>query len=61
PVTPLTAPPVSPGGRLATAARPSVAFGDKDAAELVRKSLVEGRAGDARPGRADDFAWPKTQ
>jgi len=59
PVTPLTAPPVSPGGHLATAARPSIAFGDRDAAELVRKSLVEGRASDARPGRADDFAWPK--
>ena len=59
PVTPLTAPPVSPGGHLATAARPFAAFGDRDAAERVRKSLVEGRASDARPGRADDFAWPK--
>jgi hypothetical protein len=59
PVTPLTAPPVSPGGKLATAARPSLALGDKAAAALVQKSLVEGRAGDARPGRADDFAWPR--
>lgn len=59
PVVPLTAPPVSPGGKLATSARPTIAFGDKDAAALVQKSLVEGKAGEARPGRADDFAWPK--
>ncbi len=59
PVVPLTAPPVSPGGKLATSARPAIAFGDKDAAALVQKSLVEGKSGDARPGRADDFAWPK--
>jgi hypothetical protein len=59
PVVPLTAPPVSPGGKLATSARPAAAFGDKDAAALMQKSLVEGKASDARPGRADDFAWPK--
>lgn len=59
PVVPLTAPPVSPGGKLATSARPAIAFGDKEAAALVEKSLVEGQASEARPGRADDFAWPK--
>lgn len=57
PIVPLTAPPLSPGGRLQTAKRP--AFGDKEAEALVERSLVQGRAPQARPGRADDFAWPR--
>ncbi len=56
PILPLTAPPVSPGGKLVTQARPA---GDKDAAALIERSLVQGRPQTAQPGRADDFAWPR--
>lgn len=58
PVTPLNAPPLSPGGKLVTTSRVAP-LGDKEAAAVVERSLVQGRAPDARPGRADDFSWPR--
>ncbi|MDB5651752.1 MAG: hypothetical protein JWL62_3272 [Hyphomicrobiales bacterium] len=58
-VTPLTAPPVSPGGRLVTSARQLVRTNDNEAAAIVQQGLVQGRPLEARPGRADDFAWPR--
>ncbi|MBK9081624.1 MAG: DUF459 domain-containing protein [Rhizobiales bacterium] len=55
PVAPLTAPTAAPGGVLATGRSP----GGGDAASLLARALVEGRPQDAKPGRADDFAWPR--
>jgi hypothetical protein len=58
-VVPLTAPPISPGGRLLTSARQLTRVADPDAALVVDHSLVQGRPQEARPGRADDFSWPR--
>jgi uncharacterized protein len=55
PVLPLTKPDVSPGGTLVSA-RPKL---DGDAGYVVQKSLREGVAASPRPGRADDYRWPK--
>ncbi|MBL8588359.1 MAG: DUF459 domain-containing protein [Methylobacteriaceae bacterium] len=55
-VVPLTVPALSPGGALA-AGRATAAGGD--AAALMRRALTEGRPQEAKPGRADDFAWPR--
>lgn len=59
PVVPLTAPPLSPGGRLASATTRAGRLGDAEAAHVVEEGLVQGKPLDARPGRADDFAWPR--
>lgn len=59
PIVPLTTAPLSPGGRLATASRRANPLGDAEAAAIVDKGLVQGRPQAARPGGADDFAWPK--
>ncbi|MDB5509465.1 MAG: hypothetical protein JWL93_1934 [Hyphomicrobiales bacterium] len=59
PIVPLTAAPLSPGGRLATSTRRANALGDPDAAAVVEQGLVQGRPLAARRGRADDFAWPQ--
>jgi hypothetical protein len=57
PVLPLTAKPdVSPGGTLISG-RPRV---DGDAAHHLQKTLREGVAPGPRPGRADDFRWPRS-
>lgn len=56
-VVALTAPALSPGGRLAAPARAAGAANDSQA--LVERVLVQGRPLDARPGRADDFSWPR--
>jgi hypothetical protein len=50
---PLTARPLSPGGALAT--RQSTLR----ATEPVERVLAQGAAVDPKPGRADDFAWPR--
>ncbi len=55
-VVALTAPVVSPGGQLATRARPAVAT---DSQALLDRVVAQGRPLDARPGRADDFSWPR--
>ena len=56
PVVPLTTPVLSPGGQLATALK---AKPGSEQAVLVEHALTEGRAVDPRPGRADDFRWPR--
>jgi hypothetical protein len=57
PVLPLTKPDVSPGGALASGrSRPS-SEGD---AYLLDRALQQGIAPPARPGRADDFKWPRS-
>lgn len=58
PVLPLTGPVLAPGGQLATlASAPTKA----DATSLVEQAFVNGKTPDAKPGRADDFAWPRTE
>ena len=56
PVLPLTRPELAPGGTLISG-RPRL---DGDAAYNVQKTLREGVAPAPRPGRADDFRWPRT-
>ena len=57
-ILPLTTPPLSPGGALALlkAAAPSEA---KEPEAAIERTLVEGKPAEARPGRADDFSWPR--
>lgn len=56
PVIQLTAPALSPGGALDSA---PAALRGGDAAATLTRALIEGRPQDARPGRGDDFAWPR--
>ena len=57
-VVPLTGPVSARGGELATTRARRV--GEPSEAEvLLDRTLVQGRPLDARPGRADDFTWPK--
>ncbi len=55
PVVPLNRPEVAPGGTL-IASRPAL---DPDQSGLNRRALEVGVAPQARPGRADDFRWPR--
>lgn len=58
PIQPLTTPPQSPGGRLATG-RPYSAANE---ATITREQvLTYGRAPVAKLGRADDFRWPRPE
>lgn len=56
-VVPLNAPAISPDGQLATRTKAAASSGDAQA--LLDKALVEGRPLEARPGRTDDFSWPR--
>lgn len=56
PVVSLTSPALSPGGALDDG-RARLLGGD--AAATLTRALVEGRAQDAKPGRGDDFGWPR--
>ncbi len=56
-VAPLTGPVVSRGGELATQRRRSAA--PNEAELLLDRTLVQGRPPEPRPGRADDFSWPR--
>ena len=56
PVVLLTSPATSRGGVLATKSRSTPA---NDLQRFVDRVLVNGAAPDPRPGRADDFAWPR--
>ena len=55
-VTSLTGPAISDGGELATPRRRADGGGSPDAVDRV---LVQGLASPSRPGRADDFSWPR--
>ena len=55
PILPLTKPDLSPGGALVST-RPKL---DGDAAYTAQKALREGLSPSPRPGRADDYRWPK--
>ncbi|GGC63900.1 SGNH/GDSL hydrolase family protein [Chelatococcus reniformis] len=55
PILPLTEIEVTPGGVLLAAAPKATG----DASVLIERVFGEGHAVDPRPGRADDFRWPK--
>jgi hypothetical protein len=55
PVVPLTRPEVTPGGVLLVS-RPAL---EGDTGALNRRALEQGVAPPPRPGRADDFRWPR--
>jgi hypothetical protein len=57
PIVPLNAPAVSPDGQLATLTNATAT--SSDAQTLLDRALVEGRPLEARPGRTDDFSWPR--
>jgi hypothetical protein len=57
PVSPLTGPVISPGGMLVTrSAKPGAPAGSQ---AVVERAIVQGQPFEARPGRADDFSWPR--
>jgi hypothetical protein len=56
PVLPLTRQEVSPGGTLVSG-RPKL---NSDSTYTLQKALREGVAPPPRPGRADDFRWPRS-
>ncbi|MEW6437747.1 MAG: DUF459 domain-containing protein [Pseudomonadota bacterium] len=58
PVLPLTGPVLAPGGQLATL---TAAPAKTDTASLVEQAFVNGKVSASKPGRADDFAWPRTE
>ncbi|HYF52931.1 MAG TPA: DUF459 domain-containing protein [Salinarimonas sp.] len=55
PVVPLTRPEITPGGTLASS-RPAL---EGETGQISRRALEAGVAPTPRPGRADDFRWPK--
>ena len=57
-VVPLTGPVNARGGELATS-RVRRATDASEADVLLDRALVQGRPIDPRPGRADDFSWPR--
>ena len=59
PVVSLTAPPLSVGGQLATRGKRLVSPLGADSQAALDRAFVEGRPIEAKPGRADDFAWPR--
>jgi hypothetical protein len=59
PIVPLTTPPLSPDGALATRSETPTATLGSEGLALLERTLVEGKPLDAKPGRADDFSWPR--
>jgi hypothetical protein len=57
PVAALTGPVASPGGVLATRATRAVTTPGSQSA--LDRALTQGQPLEARPGRADDFSWPR--
>ena len=57
-VAPLTGPVNARGGELVTT-RARRATDASEAEALLDRALVQGRPQDPRPGRADDFSWPR--
>lgn len=58
PILPLTGPVLAPGGELAT--RTATAGTANNAARtLIEQTLQQGRPLAPKPGRADDFSWPR--
>lgn len=59
PVLPLTGPAVSPGGELATRVT-TAGSAHTDAQRLIEQTLQQGKPLTPKPGRADDFSWPRS-
>ena len=59
PVVSLTAPPLAVGGLLASRGKRTAAPLGGEAQAAIDRVFAEGRPPDTKPGRADDFAWPK--
>ncbi len=55
PVLPLTGPAIAPGAQLATPA----ADQQGAAQSLVEQTFASGKPPEPKPGRADDFSWPR--
>ena len=58
PILPLTAPSLATNGELATGAKEAGA-GGRAAQNLIEQTLQQGKPVPPKPGRADDFSWPK--
>jgi uncharacterized protein len=58
PILPLTAPALAPGGELATRVTAAGAA-NNDARNLIEQTLQQGKPPAPKPGRADDFTWPR--
>jgi len=58
PVLPLTGPVLAPGGQLTTRGTQPAPKADS-AGTLIDQALTKGKPLDSKPGRADDFAWPR--
>ena len=59
PVVSLTAPPLAVGGLLATRGKRSPSPLGGEAQAMLDRVLADGRPADTKPGRADDFSWPR--
>jgi hypothetical protein len=58
PILPLTAPVLAPGGELATR-RTNAGTASNPARALIEQTLQQGRPLAPKPGRTDDFSWPR--
>ncbi len=59
PVIVVTAPPTAPDGQLVAADRRPAPLPNAGGMSLAQRVVVEGRPLAPRPGRIDDFAWPR--
>ncbi|MGA7385343.1 MAG: SGNH family hydrolase [Methylocella sp.] len=58
PILPLTGPVLAPGGELATRTA-TTGTANNAARTLIEQTLQQGRPLAPKPGRADDFSWPR--
>src|SRR3984893_14127263 len=58
PILPLTGPVLAPGGELATRTT-TAGKANNTARALIEQTLQQGRPLAPKPGRADDFSWPR--
>jgi hypothetical protein len=58
PILPLTGPVLAPGGELATRTT-TAGTANNTARTLIEQTLQQGRPIAPKPGRADDFSWPR--
>jgi uncharacterized protein len=58
PILPLTGPVLAPGGELATRTT-AAGTANNSARTLIEQTLQQGRPLAPKPGRADDFSWPR--
>ena len=61
PVITVTAPPQAPDGRLVAASIGPAPLPNAGGMSLAQRALVEGRPLAPKPGRIDDFSWPRVR